>query len=213
MRAFGLTAQDLYFLATSMVFGSNTSASSWEPFRRVIKFLIPIHSKRTELVEKHKSLLDMLVWEGNYAPVCKLGQASKCSLNPGALDQHGPLEAYIHVDNILASRVGKKNMLRLLATIIEAIFTVSGCLMIEVCQCPLYIEKWNELVIGTVQTIFGLTPDTNMKTVGITSEYHQQVLDLLSKSLSDIRHIFKVRDIQKYVGKVACLCKGTPWIY
>jgi hypothetical protein len=30
--AFGFMAEGLYFLATSMVFGSNTSASSWEPF-------------------------------------------------------------------------------------------------------------------------------------------------------------------------------------
>jgi hypothetical protein len=30
--AFGFMAEGLYFLTTSMVFGSNTSASSWEPF-------------------------------------------------------------------------------------------------------------------------------------------------------------------------------------
>jgi len=35
--AFGFMAEELYFLATSMVFGSNTSASSWEPFRRAIQ--------------------------------------------------------------------------------------------------------------------------------------------------------------------------------
>ena len=31
--AFGFMAEELYFLATSMVFGSTASASSWEPFR------------------------------------------------------------------------------------------------------------------------------------------------------------------------------------
>jgi hypothetical protein len=82
-------------------------------------------------------------------------------LNPGALDQHGPLEAYIYIDDILASRVGKHNILRILAAIIEAIFTVCGCSMIEVCQCLLSIEKWLKLVIGTVQTILGSTVDTN----------------------------------------------------
>ncbi len=51
--AFGFMAEDLYFLATSMVFGSNTSASSWEPFQRAIQSLIPIYSMRTDLVEKH----------------------------------------------------------------------------------------------------------------------------------------------------------------
>ena len=50
--AFGFMAEDLYFLATSMVFGSNTSASSWEPFRRAIQSLIPIYLMRTDLVGK-----------------------------------------------------------------------------------------------------------------------------------------------------------------
>jgi hypothetical protein len=40
--AFGFMAEQLFFLATSMVFGSNASASSWEPFRRAIQSLIPI---------------------------------------------------------------------------------------------------------------------------------------------------------------------------
>jgi hypothetical protein len=34
--AFGFMAKQLFFLVTSMVFGSNASASSWEPFRRAI---------------------------------------------------------------------------------------------------------------------------------------------------------------------------------
>jgi hypothetical protein len=31
--AFGFVADDLVFLATTHIFGSNTSASSWEPLR------------------------------------------------------------------------------------------------------------------------------------------------------------------------------------
>jgi hypothetical protein len=113
----------------------------------------------------------------------------------------------------LASRVGKQNIVRLLAAIIEAIFIVCGCSKIEVCQCPLSIKKWLELVIGTVQTILGLKVNTNLMIVGITPEFCQQVWDLLTNSWPDTRQIFKVRDIQKLVGKVACLGKGAPWIY
>ncbi len=196
-----------------MVFGSNTSASSWEPFRRMIQSLIPIYSMRTDLVEKHISLLETLVWEDNETQVCKFVQVFKCSLNPGALDQKGPLEAYIYIDDILASGVGKHNIFRLLAAIIKAIFTVCGCSMIEVRQCPLSIEKWLELVIRTVQTILGLTVDTNLMIVGITQENCQQVLDTLIKSWPDTRQIFMVRDTQKLEGKVAYLGKGAPWIY
>jgi hypothetical protein len=42
-------------LPTSHVFGSNTSASSWEPFQRAIQYIIPIYAQRNNLVEKHKN--------------------------------------------------------------------------------------------------------------------------------------------------------------
>ena len=212
--AFGFMAEELYFLATSMVFGSNTSASSWEPFRRAIQSLIPVLSMRTDLVEKHKGLLDMLVWgDDDNSSVRELVQAFKCPLNPGAPDQDGPLEAYIYVDDILASGVGKQNILRLLAAIVEAVFIVCGRSMIEVRQCPISIEKWLELVIGTIQTILGLTVDTNLMTVGITPQYRQQVFNLITEKWPDTRRIFKVKDIQMLVGKVARLGEGAPWIY
>ena len=85
--------------------------------------------------------------------------------------------------------------------------------MIEVHQCPLSIEKWLELVIGTAQTVLGLTVDTNLMTEGITLQYCQQVLDLLTDRWPDTRQIFKVKDIYKLVGKIAHLGKGAPWIY
>jgi hypothetical protein len=91
--------------------------------------------------------------------------------------------------------VDKQNILRLLATIIEAIFTVCGHPMIEVCQCPLSLEKWEELVIGLVQTVLGLTVNTNKLTVGITPEYRKQVRDLLTSAWSCSRRIFKVADM------------------
>jgi hypothetical protein len=85
--------------------------------------------------------------------------------------------------------------------------------MIEHHQCPLFIEKWEQLVIGPVQTVLGLTIDTNRMIVGITLEYCQQVLDLLTYTWPDTRRIFRVRDIQKLVGKVARLGEGAPWIF
>jgi hypothetical protein len=178
--AFRFVADNLYFLAISMVFGSNTSASSWEPFLRAIENLIPVYLMRKDLVIKHKNLLDMLIWEvvGSVDGI-DLVQAIQCPLNPGITTLDKPLEAYIYVDDILASAIGKKNILRLLAAIIEAIFTVCDHSNIEIWQCPLSLEQWEELIIGTVQTILGLTIDTNKLTVGITWEYQKQVKDLL----------------------------------
>jgi len=129
-----------------------------------------------------------------------------CPLNPGIPDQYGPLEAQIYVDDILASAVGKQNVLRLLAAIIQAIFTVCGRPMIEVRQCPLSLKKWEELVVCSVQTVLGLTVNTNKLTVGITPEYRKQVRDILTEVWPGSRRIFKVADMQKLIGK-----NGTSW--
>jgi hypothetical protein len=99
------------------------------------------------------------------------------------------------------------------AAIIKAVFTVCGCLNIEVCQCPLSLKKWEELVVGSIQTVLGLTVDTNRLTVVITAEYQEQVRDLLASNWPTSQWIFKVADIQKLVGKLARLGEGAPWIY
>jgi hypothetical protein len=62
-RAFGFIANDLYNLATAMVFGSTTSASSWESYRQAIKALMKVFANRLDLVIKHKKYLVMLKWE------------------------------------------------------------------------------------------------------------------------------------------------------
>ncbi len=61
--AFGFVADDHFFFATSHVFGSNTSASSWEPLRRSIEALIPVYMSNSSLVEKHAELLSMIKWD------------------------------------------------------------------------------------------------------------------------------------------------------
>jgi hypothetical protein len=52
--AFGFLANNLYNLATAMVFGSTASASSWESFRRAIEAFTKVFANRPDLVIKHK---------------------------------------------------------------------------------------------------------------------------------------------------------------
>jgi hypothetical protein len=61
--AFGFIADELYNLATAMVFGLTASASSWEAFRQAIKALTKAFANRPDLVVKHKTFIDMLKWE------------------------------------------------------------------------------------------------------------------------------------------------------
>jgi hypothetical protein len=53
MGACGFIADDYYNLATAMVFGSTTLASSWEPVQRAIEILSEVYANQPDLVVKH----------------------------------------------------------------------------------------------------------------------------------------------------------------
>jgi hypothetical protein len=136
------------------------------------------------MISKHKHLLDMLKWEDeDTMTINDFVKAVACPLNPGLPDLGEFFEAYIYVDDILGSAVGKFNILRFLAATIKAIFVVCGRANIEVRQCTLSLEKWLELVVGSIQTVLGLTVDTNRLTVEITQEYRDQVSELITLHL------------------------------
>ena len=145
--------------------------------------MITVYAQRDDLVDKHKKLLDELKWSDDLSPRSDLVKAFPCSVNQGVVDEKGllaPMTANIYVDDILAAAARQMNMLRLLAAIIEAIFTVCGSPDIAVRQCPLSLEKWHELIVGPRQIVLGLIIDTNTMTVGISDDYIQKVRDLLS---------------------------------
>ncbi len=97
---------------------------------------------RKNLVLKHKKLLHMLTWDlVSSVDGAELVQAIRCPLNPGVNNLDEPLEAYIYINDILVSAVRKKNILRLLAAIIEEIFTICDRSNIEIRQCPLSLKK------------------------------------------------------------------------
>jgi hypothetical protein len=156
--------------------------------------------KRNNLVKKHQVLLDMPKWD---SPTLQelLVKAYPCKVYQGIL-VGSKLTANIYVDDILGAFAFKENMIRLLAAIIEAIFTVCGRPDMAVRQCPLSLEKWHELIVGTKQTILGVVVDMSKTTVGITDEYLDQVRLLLSQWDRNQR-FFKVHDMQKLVGKLA----------
>ena len=69
-----------------------------------------------------------------------------------------------------------------------------------------------ELIVSLRQIVLGLIIDMNKMTVGMTNEYIQKCRNLLN--LWDQNQMFfKVGDMQKLVGKLACLGEGAPWIY
>ena len=147
----------------------------------------------------------MLKWEDeDTMTIDDFVKAVACPLNPGLPDLDEFLEACIYVDDILGSAVGKFNILSLLAATIEAIFVVCGQANIEVRQCSLSLEKWLELVVGLIQTVLGLTVDTNRLTVAITQEYRDQVSELITLH-------WPSENLQGYWNPEACGQVSSTW--
>ena len=61
--AFGFVLGPWYFAANAMVFGSNISANSWEPFWQAIAGIAATYFSLPNLVEKHRQWLDMVSWD------------------------------------------------------------------------------------------------------------------------------------------------------
>jgi hypothetical protein len=126
--AFGFIADELYNLATAIVFGSTASASSWEAFRQAIKALTKVFANRPNLVIKHKTFIDMLKWE-EIDPSAELTPAFSCTINCGIMDDAGnqmDLSARVYVDEALMLALDVDHMKMVLAATIKAIFVVIG---------------------------------------------------------------------------------------
>jgi hypothetical protein len=151
-----------YNLATAMVFGSNTSALSCESFQRAIETLLKVYANWPDLVAKHKKYLDMIgCVELN--PNTPITPAVACKVNTGIVSANGvekKLHARIYADNALLLGHSKLQILIKLAVLFYAIFVVMGKLTTTVKQCPLAIDKWEELIIGPVQMLLGLVINT-----------------------------------------------------
>ncbi len=95
--AFGFLARGYFNLATIMVVGSTTSASSWEPFRCAIQALSVVYAHHCDLIKKHRKFLNMISW-ATLDPTPDLARAIPCSISTGVPDNQGnrvPLPARI----------------------------------------------------------------------------------------------------------------------
>jgi hypothetical protein len=213
--AFGFIAGGYFFLAIAMVFGSISSASSWEPFRQAIKALSAVYANRPNFIQKHKKYLDMINW-ADIDPSVKPTRAVACAINQGVLDNQGvawPCPARIFVTNSLLLAVSQMLMMMAFAALIEAIFVVMGVPVTAIQHCLLALNKWVEMAVGPVQTMLGLNLDTNQLTVAIPSSYVNKVCDIINSTLHRNCCTFIVSKAQQFTGKLGHLAEGAPWVH
>ncbi len=213
--AFGFQAGGYFNLAIAMVFGSATSASSWEPFQHAIQALSVVYAHCRDLIKKHRKFLDMISWAAR-DPSLDLARAIPCSINTGVLDNEGnkvPLPARIYVDDALMLATSKENMEQVLAALIKAIFASMGAPDTSVCQCSLAMDKWENLHVAPIQTMLGLVIDTNRMTLSVPDNYIQSVCLLIDSTWHTHRQQFTMKEAQELTGKLGHLAKGANWVF
>jgi hypothetical protein len=110
---------------------------------------------------------------------------------------------------MLATSIEQMKMV--LAAMIKAIFVVMGEPNDSVWQCPLAMDKWNELVIGPRQIGLGLIININWLTVAIPIKYLTKVHALLDSTWHPNSCCFKASEAKKLTGKLARLAEGANW--
>jgi hypothetical protein len=172
------------------------------------------YADRPDLVIKHKYYLNMISW-AKHDPTAKITPVFPCSMNKGTLEAHGnraKLPARIYVDDALMFALSRGHMEQVLAALIEAIFAIMDKPDTTVCQCPLAMDKWLELVVPPKQRMLGLIIDTNNLTVGIPPDYVAEVLKLISTTWHSHRRRFTLGEAQKLTGKLGHLAEGAHWV-
>ena len=214
--AFGFYIQGMYFsITTAVVFGSVASASSWEPFRRAIEVMTRQYSMRTDLVKKHKALLDMVIIEPPAPPGTVFVKAVLCPVVMGVLDRNGDqkqIPNFIYVDDCLLACM-RAYTLRLLSACIEAIFVVLGFPNERVRQSHLAMNKWVGTHVGHRVVQIGLIFDSRKLTVSMTPTYIANVLKILNNEWPPGTVDFALKSIVTLAGKLARLGEAAPWVY
>ena len=247
-------------MPTGHVFGSNTSASSWDPLRRGIEARALYYFKqfKFDLVQKHRKYLDMVRWDdgsltnesenesnassqiassrieqssgGNEvlesgAPTERptntptanpsIVPAHRCEINPGIRlgVEMCPLRVMFYVDDGLMAAPGRVMMELLIASCIQGIFDVMGEPELEIRQCPVALDKWEQLIIAARQVMLGILIDSEKLTAGVTREYREECLTLLNTEWPESKYYFHAKEALRMVGKLARLGVTTPFVY
>ena len=202
--AFGFLIGSLWFAANAMVFGSVASASSWEPFRVAIAAMATAYFCRTELVQKHKDLLSKISWETKPTEKVHFVQAKACTKCRGVLNDDGtrvPSPHNIYVDDNLMADI-RSYMPQVLASAAEAVFDIMGWPVLKLRQSALAMDKWVQLHVSHACILLGLYFNTREMVVGISDEYREATLDLLTNTWHRGRQSFDVGELEKMIGKV-----------
>jgi hypothetical protein len=267
--AFSFIVDELLCLPTGHVFGSNTSASSWDPLRRGIEGRALYYFKlfKFDLIQRHREYLDMVSWDdgsltnesenesnassqiassrieqssgGNevlesgivhhhlplVAPTERptntptanpsIVPAHRCEINPGIRlgVEMCPLRVMFYVDDGLMAAPGRVMMELLIASCIQGIFDVMGEPDLEIRQCPVALDKWEQLIIAARQVMLGILIDSEKLTAGITREYREECLTLLNTEWPESKYHFHAKEALRMVGKLARLGVTTPFVY
>ena len=156
----------------------------------------------TSLVEKHKDLLNVLLWEDDPVPQLEFVQAVEDGLNPGVLDDNDnpvPTPHNIYVDDNLLDEV-QQIMPQAIAAAIEEISVLLGSPDLKVWEMALSYKKFQGMLVSHQRTQLGMSIDTRKMTVSVPLSYLDQVRLLIRSHWHIHRKRFTVNEAAVLCG-------------
>ena len=204
--AFGFVFDEYFMASNAHVFGHVSSATSWEPFRRAIEALAVKNFGDLTLVEKHKDLIDAIVFAPPLPRAASpaFAQARPCRLNGGVLDSDGgqlPIPTFVYVDDSLMAAT-RPNIRLVLAATIEAIFQVCGQPDVSRRPSAVNIDKLRALLISHLLILLGFEFDTRRMTVAIPQKYRSELIKMLVTTYHSNRRRFNIEELATLTGKL-----------
>ena len=201
--AFGFIIGPLFYVANAMVFGSVSSASSWEPFRRAIAVLASSYGHSPQIVRQYQDLLSHtnLALPEVVSDGSPIVTAIACSKNQG-ISHTTPTQHFIYMDDDLMADTQSRIPFAL-ANIIHSIYNILGWPEPTLRPCPLALDKWLLLRLRTRQVLLGLVFDTRHMTIEIDDEYRLQTFTMLRSTWHKHQESFTIKEVELLIGKLA----------
>ena len=209
--AYGLIIDMFLYFYVGQTFGSVFSPANNEPIRRAREQLAEALGENPAIIEKHRELLNKVVFSDPPKSGTKFSKAKKCSINAGVVKQgevaNTPLNTF--VDDALIAEI-RGRMLQAMANSIEALEIILGRPNQELRRYALSMEKFFKATCGPTKVQLGLEFNTRRMIICITDQARKKMIREL-KHWHKSRRSFSATEAARLVGNLQNLATVTQW--
>ncbi len=210
--AFMFILLEYLYICVAQTFGSNTSPSNWEPIARARAALAEHLFNDASLLEKHKELLDKVIFSDPPDKNTTFAQAVADAFNKGVFDEQGepvktPHNMFVD-DNLICDILSR--IKQAMAASIEALYRILGFPDEEARQLCLSMDKFLESKCSWLRVQLGILVNTRQMTCSLPAEKRARLLKIL-RGWHHGRKSFTALEAAKLVGSLMHACQVCPW--